>query len=145
MMAGFKGLNRFRTKAKKKADETLHKFVFESFSLLITNSPVLIGNFRANWFGSKLTPIVGDPKNFGLSADTGTIQASRTSNPGVSKGAPPTALERSNLGSAMTAKVGQDVYITNNLEYALPLENGHSDQAPAGVLHVSAQQMRARQ
>lgn len=37
--------------------------------------------------------------------------------------------------SAINGK--QVVYITNNLPYAEPLENGHSQQAPAGMVAVT--------
>lgn len=34
------------------------------------------------------------------------------------------------------------IYIQNNLPYAEPLENGHSDQAPAGVYEVTFNSIR---
>lgn len=144
-MAGFKGLGKFRRKAKKKGNAALHKLTEDAFGTLVRNSPVDLGNFRGNWLGSKNVPRIGDPKNYRRSeGTTGTIQSQRVSNAGVTKGAPPTSFERSNLAPALTAKLGEKVYITNNLDYATALENGHSPQAPNGVLHVSAQEVRAR-
>jgi hypothetical protein len=144
MATGFKGLKRFRKHLQQNLDAKLHEVTQDAFALLIRNSPVLLANFRGNWYGSTGAPFVGKADNFSSSDESGTIQSQRHTNPGVSKGMAPTAFEKSNLSPALKAKFGKVVFITNNLSYATALENGHSDQAPGGVLHVSAQQMRAR-
>lgn len=36
------------------------------------------------------------------------------------------------------AKLGDALFITNNLPYAIPIEQGSSDQAPAGMVEVTA-------
>jgi len=128
----FRGLKKFQKKIDKMKDDALHKVTRRAFNNLIVNSPVWIGNFRGSWLGSMLTPNVGGRFD--------TVDQSMS----IAKGQPPNAFEVSNIGPAMKAKFGQMVYITNNVAYAEDLENGRSDQAPAGVLHVSTQQTRAQ-
>jgi len=144
-MAGFKGLNRFRKKYKKTKDDKLHDVTELAFGNLVSGSPVDVANFRGSWLGSVRVPRVGDPKAYrGKGSVAGSIQSQRHTNPGVSKGAPPTAYEKSNLAPALKAKFGQTVYVTNNLDYAEDLENGGSNQAPGGILKVQAQKTRAQ-
>ena len=146
-MFGFVGLNRHVNKRNKQLNAVLHEVTDKAFENLIEASPVDVGNFRGNWLGSKVIARVGNPDNFrgkGGEGTMGTIQSQRITNPGVAKGQPPTSFEETNLGSAKTAKIGQDVYITNNLSYAQALENGSSKQAPGGILRVSAQKTRAQ-
>ena len=38
---------------------------------------------------------------------------------------------------ANTFKLGDTLYLTNNLGYIIPLEYGHSKQAPGGMLRIS--------
>lgn len=40
------------------------------------------------------------------------------------------------------AKIGDSIYITNNLPYAIPVEHGHSSQAPAGMVKVTVSEFR---
>jgi len=40
-------------------------------------------------------------------------------------------------------KIGQVIYITNNVPYILPLENGHSGQAPAGMVAITFAELRS--
>lgn len=139
----FIGLKRFQRKYQKQKDEKLHKVTNIAFINLIQGSPVDLSNFRGSWLGSILTPRVGDANAFRGRGGV-SVQSQRTTNPGVSKGQLPTAFEKRNLAPALKAKFGQDVYITNNLVYAKPLEDGHSGQAPSGILHVQAQRTRAQ-
>lgn len=131
---GFKGLKKYQKNVKTKLDDKLHKVTRQAFYNLVTMSPVDTGNFRGNWFGSILTAFKGDP-NAQIFQTTTTV--------GITRGTPPTALEQSHLSPALRAKFGQTVYITNNLNYAQSLENGHSKQAPSGVLHVATQRTKA--
>jgi len=41
------------------------------------------------------------------------------------------------LGQVQSLTIGQTAYIVNNLPYAIPLEYGHSTQAPAGMVRVT--------
>ena len=140
----FKGLKNYKKTVEDKANKALHDVTEAAFENLVKGSPVDLGNFRSNWFGSARTPIVGDPKNYRKTAGSqGTVMSVRISNPGLRKGSPLSGLERTNLKPALQAKIGDTAYITNNLDYATTLENGGSPQAPAGILYVAAQKTRA--
>ena len=132
-MAGFKGMKKFIDNVQKKKDKVLHDVTNRAFYNLVTGSPVDIGNFRGSWFGSFVTPRIGNPTSLPY-----------TENLGVEKGTPPTSDEIANIADALRAQFGQDVFITNNLSYAQPLENGYSKQAPGGILYVNAQKTRAQ-
>ena len=75
------------------------------------------GRFRANWQVS-----TGDPA-------TGTRDAVDASGQ-ISVLAGQVVLDG--------VKCGPPVYIVNNLPYAIPLEYGHSTQAPAGMVRLAA-------
>jgi len=78
---------------------------------VIFRSPVDTGRFRNNW---QLT--LGRPARGEVNAG-GYFQAAA-----------------SGTARALQAKPGQDIWITNNVPYAEALEEGHSGQAPAGVV-----------
>lgn len=68
--------------------------------------------------------------------DTGRYRASHQS----SEGEPSTA-----IGPGTQLRITQAYgrsYLANNLPYAVPLENGHSKQAPAGVYAISIEEVR---
>ncbi|MNJ81742.1 hypothetical protein D3C77_807050 [compost metagenome] len=41
------------------------------------------------------------------------------------------------MGQVQALTIGQTAFIVNNLPYAIPLEYGHSSQAPAGMVRVT--------
>ena len=95
------------------------KLRFISLQLLneiVSRSPVDTGRFRANNQVS-----IGSP-------EYGTIDTTDKNGSATFK-----------QGSAVIAqgKPYSVIYIQNNLPYAEPLENGHSQQAPAGIYAVS--------
>lgn len=83
---------------------------------IVLRSPVDTGRFRGNNIVSVGAPVY----NSTLNVD-------------------PTGAETINQGlSAMTGlEPFTQVFIQNNLPYAVPLEDGHSKQAPAGIYAVS--------
>lgn len=83
---------------------------------VVYRSPVDTGRFRANNQVS-----VGSP-------DYGVTEATDKSGGSTLQ-----------QGSAVIArgKAFDVIYIQNNLPYAVPLENGHSKQAPSGIYAVS--------
>lgn len=127
---GFRGLEQYPKTYNKKADEQLHHVTEVAFDELVSRAPVDTGRFRGNWKGAVSSP--------NKDTDTKLVQQ------GVTQGTPTTALEKANLAPALTAKIGQDVWITNNLDYAQRLENGYSPQAPAGTLHVTVANIQGR-
>lgn len=92
----------------------------EVFRRLVTRSPVDTGRFRANWRVG-----IGAP-------DTSTSEA--TDKDGSST-------IRSGQAAIAGAEPGQSIAMTNSLPYARALEYGHSTQAPAGMVAITAMEL----
>lgn len=77
------------------------------------------GRFRANWQFTTGSPA------------TGATQATDPSGAG----------SKTKLAQAISIfNMGQTFYMTNNLPYAVPLEFGHSRQAPNGMVRITVAQ-----
>ncbi len=113
---GFKGdVDRFVLKAKFRSDLLVRKVVLDVTSELVKLSPVDTGMFRANWF-------------VGASLPTDTSQIpDKTGASSIARAA----------SMAAMLKAGGTTWIVNNLAYAIPLEYGHSKQAPAGMVRIT--------
>ena len=74
------------------------------------------GRFRGNWMFS-----IGSP-------DTSTVDQV---DPGGSR-----SMARI-VNGALEFNAGETAYITNSLPYAIPLEYGHSTQAPSGMVRIT--------
>lgn len=92
-------------------------------SEMIQRSPVDTGRFKNNWFA-------------GLGAKNLT-----TTN-AVSKSG--TGSQARIHASLEAFEIGHKVYITNSLPYAVPLEHGHSKQAPNGMVGMALQNYTIR-
>lgn len=108
-------MNRFATKSGIKLDTVVRKVVIDMTKEIVMMTPVDTGHARSNYF-------------WGVQRVT-TIDPTRSKN-----GAP--SLARS-AGFASGVKAGGTVYLTNNLPYIMPLEFGHSKQAPAGMARIT--------
>ena len=53
------------------------------------------------------------------------------------------ATKARNMGNISNFKLGDDIWITNNVEYIVPLEFGHSKMAPNGMFRVSRDKILA--
>lgn len=98
------------------------KLALEALRRVVQKSPVDTGRFRGNWMVS-----------IGVRAD-GTIETVDPSGgTTINKGlAPISTLDKMDV-----------VYIQNNLPYAERLENGWSQQAPAGMVAVTVAEIEA--
>lgn len=110
---------------KKVIEPTLalqKKVSLEALRRVIEKSPVLTGRFRGNW-----QVAVGV-------RPTGELQvADTTGSNTLSKGSQPiTALDDLDT-----------VYIVNNLPYAKKLDQGSSQQAPAGMIAITVAEINA--
>lgn len=83
---------------------------------LVSGRGYVGGRFRGNWMFS-----IGSP-------DTTTTEETDRS------GAKSTARI---VNGAIEFKAGETAYITNSLPYAIPLEFGHSKQAPGGMVRIT--------
>ncbi|WP_445572167.1 HK97 gp10 family phage protein [Pseudomonas sp. E102] len=109
-------LAEFAAQAKGAIDASLREIIIELGGSLIRMSPVDTGRFRGNWHLSidvVESVTFDDPDPNGQEAMAALVSAV----------------------SDFTA--GQAAYIINNLPYAIPLEYGHSNQAPQGMVRVT--------
>jgi hypothetical protein len=109
-------LAEFAEQAKEAVDASLREVVIEIGNSLIRMSPVDTGRFRGNWQFSIDTPAGGTLADLD---PTGTETLARLT------------------GDSILFKAGETAYIVNNLPYAIPLEYGHSDQAPGGMVRIT--------
>ena len=107
-------LGQLAEKMKADLETVVRKATFEVFRNVVLKSPVDTGRFRHNWNASYGAP------NYATTAGTdqqrGANEAAR----------------------AATLQLGGVVYLANGLPYAQRLENGYSQQAPAGMVRLSA-------
>ncbi|WP_353168664.1 hypothetical protein [Acinetobacter sp.] len=103
----------FALQIKNDSEQHLKKISAEMLQGIIVRSPVDQGAFRGNHKVSVNNPDTTSDKNL---KDT---QGNKT------------LLSESEKLKQL--KLGDMVYIQNNLPYALRLENGHSQQAPLGI------------
>lgn len=112
----------FALEIQKVGDEHLRKVSTEMLQGVIMDSPVMDGAFRSNH----------------------RVTVNKTTNetvPSNGNKAPKGALDQEvfaeGVGQILQAKLGDSVYIQNNLPYALRLENGHSQQASLGIYSLT--------
>jgi len=107
---------RFVEKAKGNVDLVLRKISLDIFKRVVMKSPVDLGRFKGNWQVAIGNVPAGTLE---INDKTGTATISRIE------------------AETLKLKAGQTIYLVNNLEYARPLEYGHSKQAPAGVVRTT--------
>ncbi|CRM04841.1 hypothetical protein [Pseudomonas sp. 28 E 9] len=106
----------FAEQTKEAIDDVFREVVIEIGTSVIRLSPVDTGRFKGNW---QFT--VGAPSNQSIDTfDKAGHETIATLVAEVSK-----------------LEAGQVAYIVNNLVYGVPLEYGHSDQAPAGMVQIT--------
>lgn len=106
----------FAEQTKEAIDDVFREVVIEIGTSVIRLSPVDTGRFKGNWLFT-----VGAPSN--QSIDTFDKAGHETI----------AAL----VAEVSKLEAGQVAYIVNNLVYGVPLEYGHSDQAPAGMVQIT--------
>lgn len=109
-------------KAERRLELAAKKITMDAFSEVILKTPVDTGRARGNWqaaIGSK---------------PAGTLEREDKS-----------GQLAINEAAAKVAgfSLGQTLYLTNNLPYAMRLEYGYSKQAPAGMVRLTAQRAQA--
>jgi hypothetical protein len=114
-------LRRFGEKTEKQMSQIVRKICFGLYTLVVTGSPVITGRFRAN-----------NSINLNDLPSGSTLEVDKDGTATLSKGASVLA----------NYKLGDTVFIYNNVEYAMYVEFGpHRVQAPAGVYRVSVQEI----
>lgn len=127
-MANGKPIKAFDADLKGLAEElnigfgrVVRKVVFDLHKTVSDISPVDTGRFRASW-GISQHEIPDDPGE--PPSDTGEPDSVPATN----------QRKRVNVDLRNAYSIW---YIYNNLPYAQPLEDGHSDQAPNGILDLA--------
>lgn len=107
----------------KKVDLAKKAVAIEILKNLIFSTPVDTGRARNNWFVGLGSPI--------RKVNIGTESASQEKS----------GQAQLNRGNAKITKanLGQDIFLSNNLNYIVKLNNGSSAQAPAGFVERAVQ------
>ena len=115
-------VRRFTEQARAKAERNLRRVCMKALEKIVTRTPVLTGTARGNWRVSFGEPV----RTFDLSLTD------------------PAGNRTISVGSSLIegrARLGQRVNICNSAPYILRLERGYSRQAPAGMVHITADEL----
>lgn len=99
----------FAQKAGTSLDETVRAVTVELFTGIIVTTPIDTGRARGNWQTTTQTPASGEVDRLGVMESMAEV-------------------------AAKAGGAGSITYLTNNLPYIIPLEEGHSDQAAPGAM-----------
>uniref|UniRef100_A0AAU7VGW7 Virion structural protein n=1 Tax=Dinoroseobacter phage vB_DshS_R26L TaxID=3161158 RepID=A0AAU7VGW7_9CAUD len=110
-------LRRFGEVTREQATVIFQKIVLDLDTAIVLGTPVDTGRARGNWF-----PTVGTP-----SSQRNDEAKDKSGSKAINAA---TALSTS-------LELGEVAWFTNNLPYILPLENGHSGQAPEGMVDIN--------
>lgn len=119
---GLKGRKRLISKLRERTDRLVRAVALEAHGRLVRRTPVDIGRARANW-------------NVGVGSPDRSVDEEATSEDISGKAAEARRKTLSEFGA------GKSVFLTNGLPYISELEDGHSDQAPQGMIKVTAQEL----
>lgn len=108
-------LTKFGKLTEQQALSIFRKIALDLDASVVLDTPVDEGRARGNWY-----PSINIPSN---EVDEESLGPSKSLSR-ISRTAP-------------LAKLGDIIWLTNNLPYILPLENGHSSQAPEGMVEVN--------
>jgi hypothetical protein len=110
-------LERFGKVTTEQATTIVRKITLELDSAVVMTTPVDTGRARGNWY-----PSIGAPSS--------EINESATDKDG--------SASKSRIDAVVsTAELGKTIWLSNNLDYITKLENGHSKQAPNGMVAIN--------
>lgn len=104
-------LGKFAEKVKGRQDDFVRLLVLKIYRRLVMRTPVRTGRAQNSWQINEDTP------------DLSTTEAAQENEEAIIAEA---------MAKLKKFSAGGVVWITNNLPYIIPLEEGHSDQAPPG-------------
>jgi len=117
-------LKKFGKVTREQARMIFQKIALDLDSRIVLGTPVDTGRARGNWFPS-------------LNSPSSAVDMSATDKSG--------AVAQGRLSGVIAgAKLGDTIWQTNNLPYILPLENGHSGQAPEGMVDINLNAVAAQ-
>lgn len=130
-------LSEFVKKAQANVDEVVTKVAIDVLKNVVHRTPV--GN-PTLWAGPAPKGYAGGRLRAGWYASLGKPDDSTT------HAIDPSGVATIERGSKkiLARKNGEDIFIVNNLPYAIPVEYGHSEhQAPAGMVRVTVAEAQA--
>jgi hypothetical protein len=107
-------IRKFNEKTEKKVTKIFRGTALSLFGKIVVRTPVDTGRLRGNW-QVQLN-----------SAPTGTLDTTKVQDPSEAK----------------RAKLGDAIFIINNLPYAEVIEDGSSKQAPQGIVKVTVAEFK---
>lgn len=120
-------LEAFSGIAGRRVDFVMRKLAFDALDGMFRRSPVDTGRFRASWRVSL--------DSADLSVAEPLPEGTKSSKP---QGTPVEGDALAQFGNIKPeVKRDRTIVISNNLPYAVEIENQHSPQAPAGVLEIT--------
>lgn len=161
----------FIAKTKINADEAVRGTAFELLAGVVEKSPVDTGFFRGNWRVGINEPDMSvaskgvvEPKQKHASGAKSVLYSSKAAAAAAAAGAPqkqPAAkrkyekrlaklagsaaqVEAAGGAKITEAGLGDTIHITNNTEYGEALENGHSGQAPLGMVKITFEEVKVK-
>lgn len=112
---------RLGRKIPERSNKLLRKVFLTADQVLVLGTPVDTGRARSGWVPSVTQPSDNEPGAFSPGENLGIGEARNAA----------IALEKAVIVAAQH-KIGQSLFITNNVVYIVPLDKGHSPQAPQG-------------
>jgi hypothetical protein len=107
---------KFNKKAKRKATLKFRGTALSMFSHVILRTPVKSGRLRGNWQSRLNKPASGTLEVNDATGSKAISEAGET---------------------VARAKLGDSIFLVNNLPYAQGIEDGNSQQAPSGMVKVT--------
>jgi len=104
----------------------LRKIGLQLLRAIVMRTPVDTGRARANWQVTINTD----------SIESASDSTDKSGGSTISKGSSVLGVLRN-----MSINQIQSIFISNNVEYIVDLENGHSGQAPRGMVYLSVRQI----
>lgn len=109
-------LRQFRDQSLDNMDEIFRKVVIEIGTSVIRLSPVDTGRFKGNWQFTIDAPATASLDNYDKDGHQTIAEL---------------------VAAVQSLTFGQTAYVVNNLIYSIPLEYGHSQQAPLGMVRIT--------
>nr|WP_323615363.1 HK97 gp10 family phage protein [Pseudomonas putida] len=109
-------LQQFRDQTLEDMTEVFQRVMIEIGASIIRLSPVDTGRFRGNWQFTVDTPASASLDNYDPQGHETIAKL---------------------VADVQHLSYGQTAYLVNNLIYSIPLEYGHSGQAPKGMVRIT--------
>ncbi|WNW10126.1 HK97 gp10 family phage protein [Pseudomonas sp. DTU_2021_1001937_2_SI_NGA_ILE_001] len=114
-------LRQFQGQTLADMDEVFRKVMIQIGTSVIMLSPVDTGRFRGNWQFTVDQPASASLDNYDQAGHDTVARL---------------------VADVQDLTYGQTAYLVNNLIYSIPLEYGHSQQAPTGMVRITKERFQ---